>query len=26
LPWCVNRAKSNFLPDEWEYIKDKYFK
>lgn len=26
LPWCVNRAKSNFLPDEWEHIKDKYFK
>lgn len=26
LPWCVNRAKVDFLPNEWEYIKNKYFK
>lgn len=25
IPWCVNRAKYNYLPNEWEYIKDKYF-
>jgi len=26
LPWCVNRAKNDFLPDEWERIKNKYFR
>lgn len=26
IPWCVNRAKYNFMPDEWEEIKNKYFK
>ena len=25
LSWVENRAKYNFLPDEWEYIKEKYF-
>lgn len=25
LSWVENRAKYNFLPDEWEYIKKKYF-
>ena len=25
LSWVVNRAKYNFLPGEWEYIKKKYF-
>lgn len=25
LPWVENRAKYSFMPDEWEYIKNKYF-
>ncbi len=25
LPWCVNRAKYSFSPEEWNYIKHKYF-
>lgn len=25
LSWVENRAKFNFLPEEWEYIKRKYF-
>lgn len=25
IPWCINRAKYNFMPDEWEYIRGKYF-
>lgn len=25
IPWCINRAKYNFMPDEWEYIREKYF-
>ena len=25
LSWVENRAKCDFLPDEWEYIKAKYF-
>lgn len=25
LNWVVNRAKCDFLHDEWEYIKNKYF-
>ena len=24
IPWCVNRAKFNYMPDEWEYIRKKY--
>ncbi|MHB1154009.1 MAG: HNH endonuclease family protein [Eubacteriales bacterium] len=24
IPSCLNRAKSDFLPEEWEYIKNKY--
>ena len=26
LSWVENRAKYNFMPDEWEYIKNKYFR
>ena len=26
LPWVVNRAKYSFMPNEWEYIKEKYFR
>lgn len=25
LSWVENRAKYNFMPEEWEYIKSKYF-
>jgi len=25
LNWAENRAKCDFLPEEWEYIKNKYF-
>lgn len=24
IPWCINRAKYNFMPEEWEYIRNKY--
>lgn len=24
IPWCVNRAKFDFLPSEWNYIRKKY--
>lgn len=26
IPWCINRAKSDFMPEEWEYVREKYFK
>ncbi|MBC5688113.1 hypothetical protein H8S37_04090 [Mediterraneibacter sp. NSJ-55] len=24
IPWCVNRDKFNFMPDEWEHIRNSY--
>lgn len=24
IPWCINRAKYNFMPEEWDYIRNKY--
>lgn len=24
IPWCINRAKYNFMPEEWNYIRNKY--
>ena len=26
IPWCINRAKSDFMPEEWEYVRQKYLK
>lgn len=26
IPWCINKAKSDFMPEEWEYIRQKYLK
>lgn len=26
IPWCINRAKYNYMPDEWDRIREYYFK
>lgn len=26
IPWCINKAKSDFMPEEWEHIRQKYLK